>query len=175
MVSFEISVNGERRFVGDDVRAITVVTEWITRRQDDRVSVHVGLGGAGERAIQHLGADLHPGDEITIRVREDDELPASDVPEACSFCGSGTHHISSLVAGPQVAICDSCLRAFDAVVTRGAALPVGGSIRQDGDLRCGFCLKGPPEVAGVLVRNAAAICPECLHACVDMIPGDGEP
>jgi hypothetical protein len=37
-----------------------------------------------------------------------------------------------------------------------------------GDARCGFCQKGPPELAGLLVRNAAALCPECLRACVDV-------
>jgi hypothetical protein len=174
VVTFEISVNGERRFVGDDVKAITVVADWIARRQVDRVSVHVGVGGPGEREVQYLGSDLHPGDEISIRVVAEEQALVSDAPEACSFCGSDMHHVRSLVAGRQVAICESCLSAFEAVVTRSAALPLGASIRQEGDARCGFCLKSPPDVAGLLVRNAAAICPECLRACVDITRGRSE-
>jgi hypothetical protein len=175
MVAFEISVNGQRRFVGDDVTAITLAADWVARRKADRVSLHVGVGEPGERQVQYLGADLGPGDEISIRVLSDEGSEADGgAPESCSFCGSSMHEIASLVAGPQVAICDSCLVSFDAVVAHGAPLPVGASIREQGDVRCGFCQKGPPELAGLLVRNAAAICPECLRACVDMTRGTNE-
>jgi hypothetical protein len=170
MVAFEISVNGQPRFVGDDVTAITLAADWVARRKADRVSLHVGVGEPGERQVQYLGADLGPGDEISIRVLSDQEREAADstAPESCSFCGNSMHQIKSLVAGPQVAICDSCLVSFDAVVARAAPLPLGASIKEQGDVRCGFCQKGPPEIAGLLSRNAAAICPECLRACVDM-------
>jgi hypothetical protein len=175
VATFEISVNGERRFVGDDVKAVTIVSDWISRKQLDRISVHVGVGGPGEREVHYLGSDLHAGDEISIRVLEDDELVASDAPEACSFCGQEMHHVQSLVAGKQAAICDGCVASFDAVVTTSAALPLGAAIRQDGDERCGFCLKGPSEVAGLFVRNAAAICPECLRVCADIRRDAGRP
>lgn len=168
MVTFEISVNGERRFVGDDVRAITVVSEWIARRRADRVSVHVGVGGPEERAVQYLGSDLHPGDEISIRLLEEEGVVAGEAPPGCSFCGQDVYSVTSLVSGPRLAICDSCLGSFDAVIRTAAALPPGASIEQQGDRRCGFCLQGVPEVPGLLVRQEAAICPECLHACVDM-------
>jgi len=173
MTRFEISVNGECRFVGDDVKAITIVSDRAARRDAERVSVHVGVGTPGDRQVQYLGSDLGPGDEIAIRVLADDELAMSkgQAPEACSFCGTGVHSIQSLVAGPQAGICDSCITALDAVVTRGAALPVGASIQDSGDQRCGFCLKAPPEVAGLLLRSAAAICPACLRACADIMTG----
>jgi len=176
MVAFEISVNGQRRFADDDITAITLATDWVARRNSDRVSLHVGVGEAGERQVQYLGADLGPGDEISIRVLSDDEhqATADEAPESCSFCGSSIYDLRSLVAGPQVAICDSCLTSFNAVVARRSALPVGASIHEQGDARCGFCQKGPPEVAGLLVRNAAAVCPECLRACVDMTSGTKE-
>ena len=175
MATFEISVNGERRFVGDDVKAITIVSDWISRKQLERVSVHVGVGGPGRREVQHLGSDLHPGDEISIRVLEDDEFVASEAPEACSFCAQEMHHVRSLVAGRQVAICDGCVASFDAVVTTGAVLPLGASIRQDGDEQCGFCLKGPTETAGLFARNEAAICPESLRVCADIRSDDAGP
>jgi hypothetical protein len=170
MVYFEISVTGERRFVGDDVTAITLAAEWVARRKADRVSLHVGLGESGARQVQYLGADLGAGDEISIRVLTDVEPDAveSEAPDSCSFCGSSVYDIRSLVAGPRVAICDACLTSFGAVILQGAALPVGASIRVQGDASCGFCQRSPPEVAALLVRNAAAVCPECLRACVDM-------
>jgi ClpX C4-type zinc finger len=176
MVAFEISVNGQRRFVGDDVTAITLAADWVARRKADRVSLHVGVGEPGERQVQYLGADLGPGDEIAIRVltEEEGEAAESGAPESCSFCGSSMHDIRSLVSGPQVAICDTCLSSFDAFVAHGVPLPVGASIREQGDVRCGFCQKGPPQIAGLLFRNAAAICPECLRACVDMTRGTKE-
>ncbi len=170
MAAFEISVNGERRFVGEYVKAITLAADWVAHRQGERISVHVGAGGHGEVEVQYLGADLRPGDEISIRVLAEDEDRPEGLPEteSCSFCRSDKRHIGSLVAGSQVAICDRCLVAFQAVVTRSAALPIGASIQELGYARCGFCQKAPPEVAGLLVRNDAALCPECLRACLDL-------
>jgi hypothetical protein len=170
MAIFEISVNGERRFAGEGVKAVTLFSDPVARRQADRVSLHVGVGGQGEREVQYLGSDLHPGDEIVIRLLED-EAPRGDAFESCSFCGEGVYEVASLVAGTRIAICSSCMRSFDGVVTAGAPLPAGASIRQEGDRRCGFCRRGVPEVPALLARNEAAICPECLHACVDMTKG----
>jgi hypothetical protein len=167
MAAFEITVNGERRFVGEDVKAVTLVADWVAHRQGERISVHVGVGEPGDVEVQYLGADLQPGDEISIRVLA--ERP--DVPwphESCSFCGSDNYHIGSLVSGSQVAICDICLAAFHAVITHNAPLPPGASIQEQGDARCGFCQKGPPEVAGLFVRHAAALCSECLRVCLDL-------
>jgi ClpX C4-type zinc finger protein len=175
MVFFEIRVNGERRFAGDDVKAITVVSDPVRRREVDRVTVHVGCGGSGGREVQYFGSDLQAGDEISIRLVSDEAAAHLAPPDGCSFCGSAIAQLASLVAGGQVAICGSCILAFDAVVTRSAALPVGASIREDAERHCGFCLKAPPEVAAVLVRNAAAICPECLRVCVDITSGTQEP
>ena len=170
MAAFEIRVNGERRFVGQDVTAITLGVDLLDPEKPERISMIVGVGEPGAHEVQHLGADLAPGDEISIQVLADDKTPydASETPDSCSFCGIGVHHIRSLVAGPQVAICDSCLEAFDAVVRGDAPLPVGASIQERGDARCGFCHRTPPDVAGLLVRNMAAVCPECLRACVDL-------
>lgn len=171
MAIFEISVNGERRFVGESVKAVTVVSDPVAHSQADRVSLHVGVGGPGQRAVQYLGSDLHPGDEIVIRLLEDEATPDSEAFESCNFCGQGVYEVGSLVAGTRIAICNSCMLSFDAVVTAGAPLPVGASIQQEGDRRCGFCRRGVPEVPALLARNEGAICPECLHACVDMTKG----
>ena len=171
MAVFEIKVNREFRFRGDDVTAITVVSDLVGKAQVERIAMHVGAGGPGERTIHHLAADLVPGDEITIRVVEDSEFDglASPAPKGCSFCGSPSHDVHSLVTTKHQAICDACLSSFSAVVLRGAALPVGASLRETtGAPSCAFCDKAPPDVPAVLVRNDAAICPACLRSCVDL-------
>ena len=170
MAAFEILVNGERRLVGTDITAITLAADWVSRRQAERVSLHVGMGQTGERQVQYLGADLAPGDEITIRVlHEEARHEASDESlERCGFCGSDAEVVKSLVAGPRASICDACLSRFTAVVAHGAALPIGASIQERSGTHCAFCRRAPPEVPGVLVRNGTAICPECLRACADM-------
>ena len=176
MAAFEISVNGERRFIGKDVKSITLVSDWVAHRQGERVSVHVGVGEPGVAEVQYLGADLRPGDEISIRVLTEPEklAAAGEAFESCSFCRSDNYQIGSLVAGSQVAICDICVSAFHSAIAYNTALPSGTSIQEQGDALCGFCQKTPPEIAGLFVRNAAAVCPECLRACLDLLttPGD---
>jgi hypothetical protein len=41
-------------------------------------------------------------------------------------------------------------------------------IRVNGEARCGFCLMAPPDVAGLLVRNGSAICPQCVRVCAEL-------
>ena len=107
MAVFEIKVNGERRFRGDDVRAITLVSDVVGRREVERIAMHVGTGGPGAREAHYLAANLVAGDEITIRVLEDRELQAGSypVPEGCSFCGSSLNDVQSLVTVRHQAIC----------------------------------------------------------------------
>ena len=173
MAAFEILVNGERRFVGEDVTAITLAADSVARRNAERVSLHVGVGEPEDRQVHYLGADLGPGDKITIRVMPNDEVSDSsdDAPDRCSFCGSGIHSVRSLVAGPQVAMCDSCVAVFHGVLSRGDPLPIGAAIQEHGEASCGFCSKMLPDVPGLLVRNAAAVCPECLRTCVEITTG----
>jgi hypothetical protein len=170
MAAFEIRVNGQHRFVGEPVGAITLVADGAAGGKTERVYLHVGIGEAGDYEVQYLGGDLRPGDEISIRVVADDEelTDPSRPPTSCSFCGANNYDIGSLVGGGRAAICDFCIQAFHGVIARGAALPLGASIQDRVEGQCNFCLKSPPEVPGLLVRNTAAICPECLHVCVDL-------
>jgi ClpX C4-type zinc finger len=176
MAVFEIKVNSEYRFRGDDVTAITLVSDVVGRHAVQRIAMHVGTGGPGNRETHYLAANLVAGDEITIRVLKEAELQQGEypAPEGCSFCGNSLHNVQSLVAARHQAICDSCLASFSAVVLTGAALPVGASIcESSGGPSCAFCDKAPPDVPALLVRNDAAICPGCLRSCVD-VRGDDE-
>jgi hypothetical protein len=173
MAAFEIRVNGQHRFVGEPVGAITLAADSVAAGRTERVYLHVGIGEGGEYEVQYLGGDLRPGDEILIKVLADNEelTDPSRPPDSCSFCGADKYDIESLVGGRQIAICGSCIRAFHGVIALGGVLPLGASIQDRVDGQCNFCHKSPPEVPGLLVRNTAAICPECLHACMDLSQG----
>ena len=174
MAIFEILVNGESRYSGNDVTAVTLACERVGRRNAERVVLHVGTGGPGEREIHHLATNLAPGDEIVIRVLEDSELVETDSLASCSFCGSSAHDVHSLVAVQSQAICDACIASLSAFVLGKAELPFGAAIHDaEGAARCAFCDKAPPDVPAVLVRNESAICPGCLRSCSDLHPSQG--
>jgi len=81
--------------------------------------MRIGVGAPGDRQVQYLGSDLRAGDEIAIRVLDDDQPTDDQVPEACSFCGTNIHDIQSLVSGPRVSICNGCTAAFNAAAFAG--------------------------------------------------------
>ena len=170
MVAFEISINGERRCVGEEITALTLVADWVDRRHADRVSIHLGgAEGSGHSSQpQWLGAHLRAGDEILIRLVEVVE-EIRDWSTDCSFCGSTNRDIASLVQGLQVGICSTCITSFDAFLKSRAQLPLGASVQDQPDQECGFCGKESVELVGLLTRNGAAICAECLRSCSDLI------
>jgi hypothetical protein len=172
MVAFEITINGERRCVGEEITAVTVVADWVHKRNAERVSIHVGgaegSGYSGETQPQWLGAHLRAGDEVLIRIVEVvEEVPAGT--GHCSFCGAGNRDIASLVQGLQVGICSGCIASFDAFLKSRGQLPLGASIQDQPDQECGFCGRQSGDLAGLLTRNGAAICAECLRSCSDLI------
>ncbi len=158
MAAFRITING-KPCCGSEVTALTLVAEDVRRRDEQRISLHAR--GDAEGPLQCLTADLHVGDEIVIRITEEEEADAG--PRGCH------HGLRNLVQGLQAAICDDCVAAFAAAVRNGEELPPGASIHDEPDRVCGFCGKQPGEVPGVVVRGAAAVCPECLRACSDLI------
>jgi hypothetical protein len=166
VVIFQISINGKPYCVAEEIGAVTIVAEPVPRRDGGRVSIHAR--SAHDESLHWLGAHLAAGDEIRIQIIETDET-AADVPKGCSFCGRDVHDVLSMVNGPLVSICDGCVAAFAAAVTHRGQLPIGASIRDEAEWRCGFCNKRPGEIPGLVVRNRSAICPECLRACSDMI------
>jgi len=172
MIAFELLINGERWYVSQDVTAVTMAVDWVQRRRAERVSIHVGcpegIDASPERQVHWLDAHLGIGDEVTIRIVDALEMVASDHGE-CSYCGAGVDAVVSVVVGRRVAICGSCVAQFDAVLVSGAALPVGASLHDDPSRGCGFCGKFFGDVAGLIVRNGVAICPECMRTCADII------
>ena len=170
MITFEISINGKRYCESEDITILTLVAEEIQRRAGHRISLHTRT--AAEGPLQQLAANLGVGDEIAVRIVDVLDDDKSD-PQGCTFCGRDVHDVSDLVQGPAAAICDRCVLEFSHALKNGSTLPVGGSIRTEPEWVCGFCAKQPGSIPGVVVRNGAAVCPECLRACSDiMAPGD---
>lgn len=150
----------------EDLTVFTMVVEDIGRSGEQRVSLHA-RGGDGP--LQWLAANLRIGDAVRIEVVDlDSGVEGKHEELACSFCGRNLHDLMHLVEGPGVAI-DACTVTFSSVVRNGNSLPAGATIRDAPEWVCGFCSKIAADVAGVIVRNGAAICPECLSACNDIL------
>jgi hypothetical protein len=187
MILFEITINGKPYEPITEVTTLTMVSEalgldggegeLIRRRPPERVSLMVS--GDPDDPIQALAANLAPGDEVVIRVVEEETEPADPYPQdRCAYCGRDWAQVKQMIVGLQAGICDACSREFSSALIGQARLPLGASLRVDGDLKCGFCNAPPSATGGAIVRNGAAICPACLHACVDLMEGkpmnDGE-
>jgi hypothetical protein len=168
MTGFRIIVNGKTFCESEDLTALTMVVEDLRNRDEPRVSLHAR---AGEGPVQWLAANLRVGDTVTIEVVDLVAEAESESEMSCRFCGCGFHEVASLIKGPTVAICDRCTVAFSEAVRMCGQLPTGAAFRPEPEWSCGFCGKLAADVAGVIVRNQAAICPECLRTCHDLLEG----
>jgi len=152
VIAFEISVNGREVFVGERVTAITLVSELAGRRQTGRVSLHVGVGGPGERQSHFLSGDLRAGDEVSIRLLDEDIVAPSV--ETCSFCGRAPELVKSLVVKEGCGICDICIASLSAALAKDGVLPAGATLVGTPGVTCCFCSLGPPRVTGWWFRTA---------------------
>lgn len=165
MVAFQITINGQKYCESEDISVLTMVVEEIRRREAFRISLHAG---GPDSPLQWLTANLRVGDEIAIRVVDSSQFEAAG-PSTCSFCGREVLEVSTVVQGQTAAICDRCVASFSMAVKNGTELPVGASIRDEPTWACGFCHNQPGNITGVVVRNGAAVCPECLRTCAEII------
>ena len=166
-VTFEVTINGKPYGEAKDVTVLTVVAEQMRHHEAPRVTLHAGAAGG---AVQLLTANLSPGDEIVVRIVETMHTTDTEL-LVCSFCGRDQNDVSALVNGPSAAICDGCIHAFSDAIRDAAPLPLGASLRDDPECACGFCGNRPSTIPGVVFRNGAAICAECLHVSVDIVEG----
>jgi ClpX C4-type zinc finger len=93
---------------------------------------------------------------------------------SCSFCGKNQKEVKTLVAGPNVFICDNCARLADEVLaSRGTASTAIATIAQVGEQdrtqRCSFCGKRRHEVPAMATADNARICAECLSLCHEIL------
>ncbi len=95
-------------------------------------------------------------------------------PAQCSFCGKARPHVSTLIAGAGVYICDQCIDKADRVIASGraAATPVSALRPVGADVataKCSFCGKRRHQVAGLAQSARATICTECLLLCREIV------
>lgn len=161
MITLAIFVNGRPFCEADDLSTVTLSVE---ERHDDscRITLHAA---EGERAVQWLTAALAAGDEVVIRAVE--ATAAEGGPPPCGFCGRSANDVRSLVCGGSSAICDDCAGSLGAAVAQGTALPLG-AVFGGAQARCGFCDRDSAAAGGIVARNGAGICGECLRACEDV-------
>ena len=81
----------------------------------------------------------------------------------CTWCGRPPSEVAKLVAGPEIYICDACVRNAADALTRERR---GGSGKPKGARsRCSFCGKGASATRAVVPGPNASVCDECLALC----------
>jgi hypothetical protein len=88
----------------------------------------------------------------------------------CTWCGRPPSEVDKLVAGPNVYICDRCVRRAGQELARTptAASPVGRRAMP----RCSFCSRRGDQSRRVLPGDAASICTDCLQLCREFMQID---
>jgi ClpX C4-type zinc finger len=126
-------------------------------------------------------------------VRSRDGGRGRDLALTCTFCGKSQREVRKLIAGPGVFICDGCVELASSVVSAGRPArtelgPIDTVPEQQRRQRCNFCGKTRDQVAGLAgialgaagkfpgqPAGIAAICPECLALCRDIITEELNP
>ncbi len=90
----------------------------------------------------------------------------------CSFCNKTQDDVRKLIAGPEVYICDECVRVCldimeeDQATTEASDLGETSSEWRGGALAipCGLCGMPMPTRSALLVENRGVLCSACLGA-----------
>jgi hypothetical protein len=94
----------------------------------------------------------------------------------CTFCGRPPSEIANLLAGPDVFVCDGCVRAAERVVAGRATTSPRLSLSRAGSrAACSFCSKRASEVRAVVIGDDANVCAECLGVCRQILEDRGHP
>ncbi len=83
----------------------------------------------------------------------------------CSFCGRKSDQVQSIIAGPDVYICDACVAFAEDVLRDGVRSGALTPAKPGRRTRCSFCGKrGGPE-RRLATGPAASVCGECARVC----------
>ena len=82
----------------------------------------------------------------------------------CTWCDRPPAEVEKLVAGPNVYICDRCVREMERTLNDAPASRAAG--------RCSFCHKRATAARRVTGTPAAAVCTECLALCREFMKLD---
>lgn len=79
----------------------------------------------------------------------------------CSWCGRPPSEVDKLVAGPNVYICDGCVREAERTLRKSDERTASRVAR------CSFCRRFGGTKRKVVTGRHASVCAECLQLCRD--------
>lgn len=82
----------------------------------------------------------------------------------CTWCGRPPSEVEKLVAGPNVYICDGCVREVERTLRRSDDGRAGSRVA-----RCSFCRRFGGAKRKVATGRHASVCAECLQLCRDFM------
>lgn len=82
----------------------------------------------------------------------------------CTWCGRPPSEVEKLVAGPNVYICDGCVRDAERALRRGDTERMATKVS-----RCSFCRRFAGRNRTVITARHANICADCLQLCRDFM------
>jgi hypothetical protein len=81
----------------------------------------------------------------------------------CSWCGRPPSEVEKLVAGPNVYICDGCVREAERTLRKSDDRAASRVVR------CSFCRRFAGAKRKVVTGRHAHVCAECLQMCRDFM------
>ena len=88
---------------------------------------------------------------------------------ACSFCGVVQTDPASLVAGPGVFICRSCVEFSTEAISEARSLAIETDVPVATPLVCSFCDRPAAEVEHLLTGPGVRICDRCVRFCTEIV------
>ena len=85
----------------------------------------------------------------------------------CTWCGRPPSEVAKLVAGPNIYICDGCVRDAERALRRNDEDRVATRVA-----RCSFCRRFAGAKRKVVTGRHANVCAECLQTCGDFMSLD---
>jgi ATP-dependent protease Clp ATPase subunit len=93
---------------------------------------------------------------------------------ACSFCGRGQREVRGLIAGPNVYICDICIKLVVGLAGGPRPKDWKPDPPQQDALCCSFCGRAQHDVWKLVLNPAEAptkeaVCDDCIGLCNDIL------
>jgi hypothetical protein len=82
----------------------------------------------------------------------------------CTWCARPPSEVAKLVAGPNIYICDACVREAERALRKGDDSRVTAKVA-----RCSFCRRFAGAQRKVVTGRHANVCAECLQMCRDFM------
>jgi hypothetical protein len=94
----------------------------------------------------------------------------------CTFCERPPSELANLLAGPNVFICDDCVRAADRAMSgRPTATPRLSRAGAGAKAACSFCSKRASAQRPMARGDEANVCAECVAVCHQILADRGNP